>query len=134
MEVMTMEPERLRKLVRRDVVVVGFGTLIAIWTYSLVVAVAFGTLSKITAGRAEVAVAVVVSVFCVWWWASGPRELMRDRMMVLIPVFLIAGPGLIGVHNLGGGLIVAILSGAVGFAAACALGVMWGGRKRDARS
>ncbi len=109
-------------------------TLIAIWTYSLVVAVAFGTLSKITAGRAEVAVAVVVSVFCVWWWASGPRELMRDRMMVLIPVFLIAGPGLIGVHNLGGGMIVAILSGAVGFAAACALGVMWGSRKRDARS
>ena len=131
MEVMTMEPERLRKLVRRDVVVVGFGTLIAIWTYSLVAAVAFGTLSKVTAGRAEVAVAVVVSVFCVWWWASGPRELMRDRMMVLIPVFLIAGPGLIGVHNLGGGMIVAILSGAVGFAAACALGIMWGSRKCD---
>ena len=59
---------------------------------------------------------------------------MRDRMMVLIPVFLIAGPGLIGVHNLGGGLIVAVRSGAVGFAAACMLGLMWGSRKRDARS
>ncbi len=134
MEVMAMEPESLRKLVRRDLYVVCAGSLIAIWTYSLVAAVAFGTMSEITAGRVEVAIAVVVSVFCVWWWASGPRGLMRDRMMVLIPVFLIAGPGLIGVHNLGGGMIVAILSGAVGFAAACALGIMWGSRKRDARS
>ena len=129
-----MEPESLRKLVRRDVVVVAAGTLIAIWTYSLVAAVYFGTLSKVTAGRAEVAVAVIVSAGCVWWWASGPRELMRDRIMVLIPVFLIAGPGLIGVHNLGGGLIVGVLSGAVGFAAAGALGLMWGGRKRGSRA
>ncbi len=134
MEVVTMEPESLRKLVRRDVVVVAAGTLIAIWTYSLVAAVAFGTLSELTAGRAEVAVAVAVSAWCVWWWASGPPELMRDRLMVLIPVFLIAGPGLIGVHNLGGGIIVGVLSGAVGFAAAGVLGMMWGGRKRRARS
>ena len=50
--------------------------------------------------------------------------------MVLIPVFLIAGPGLIGVHNLGGGLVVGILSGAIGFAAAGVLGLLWGGRDR----
>jgi hypothetical protein len=130
MELVTMERESLRKLVRRDVVVVGAGTLIAVWTYSLVAAVVLGAVSELSAGRAEVAVAVVVSAFCVWWWASGPRELMRDRVMVLIPVFLIAGPGLIGVHNLGGGLVVGILSGAVGFAAAGALGLMWGGRRR----
>ena len=81
------EPERLRKLVRRDVVVVGFGTLIAIWTYSLVAAVAFGTLSKVTAGRAEVASGGGrVRVLCVVV-GLGPRELMRDRMMVLIPGF-----------------------------------------------
>ena len=43
MEVMAMEPESLRKLVRRDLVVVCAGSLIAIWTYSLVAAVAFGT-------------------------------------------------------------------------------------------
>ena len=42
MEVVTMEPESLRKLVRRDVVVVAAGTLIAIWTYSLVAAVTSG--------------------------------------------------------------------------------------------
>jgi hypothetical protein len=125
-----MERESLRKLVRRDVVVVGAGTLIAVWTYSLVAAVALGAVSELTAGRAEVAVAVIVSAFCVWWWAAGPPELMRDRIMVLIPVFLIAGPGLIGVHNLGGGLVVGILSGAVGFAAAGVLGMMWGSRRR----
>ena len=33
-----MEPERLRKLVRRDLVVTAIGSLIAIWTYSLVAA------------------------------------------------------------------------------------------------
>jgi hypothetical protein len=129
-ELVTMERESLRKLVRRDVVVVGAGTLIAVWTYSLVAAVALGAVSELTAGRAEVAVAVIVSAFCVWWWAAGPPELMRDRIMVLIPVFLIAGPGLIGVHNLGGGLVVGILSGAVGFAAAGVLGMMWGSRRR----
>jgi hypothetical protein len=73
---------------------------------------------------------VLVSAFCVWWWASGPVGMMRDRLMVLIPVFLIAGPGLIGVHNLGGGIVVGILSGAIGFAAAGVLGLLWGGRKR----
>ncbi len=130
MQIVSMEPESLRKLVRRDVVVVAAGTLIAIWTYSLVAAVAFGAVSELTAGRVEVAVAVCVLVFCVWWWAAGPPELMRDRVMVLIPVFLIAGPGLIGVHNLGGGMVVGILSGAIGFAAAGVLGLMWGGRQR----
>ncbi len=74
--------------------------------------------------------AVLVSAFCVWWWASGPPGMMRDRLMVLIPVFLIAGPGLIGVHNLGGGIVVGILSGAIGFAAAGVLGLLWGGRNR----
>ena len=88
-----MEPERLRKLVRRDLVVVAMGSLIAIWTYSLVAAVELGSLSELTAGRVQVAVAVLVSVFCIYWWAAGPPEFMRDRVMVLIPVFLIAGPG-----------------------------------------
>ena len=130
MNAVAMDPERLRKLVRRDLVVTATGSLIAIWTYSLVAAAAFGSLSELTAGRVEVAVAVLVSAFCVWWWASGPPGMMRDRLMVLIPVFLIAGPGLIGVHNLGGGIVVGILSGAIGFAAAGVLGLLWGGRNR----
>ncbi len=125
-----MEPERLRKLVRRDLVVVGAGSLIAIWAYSLIAAVELGTLSRVTAGRAAVAVAVVVSVGCVYWWAAGPPDMRRDRLLVLIPAFLIAGPGLVGVHYLGGDIVVGILSGAVGFAAAGVFGLMWGGRRR----
>ncbi len=50
---------------------------------------------------------------------------LRDRLIVLTPVFLIAGPGLIGVHDLGGGVAVGILSGAVGFSAAAILGIAW---------
>ena len=49
---------------------------------------------------------------------------------MLTPVFLIAGPGLIGVHDLGGGLAVGILSGAVGFSAAAMLGIVWSSRGR----
>jgi len=89
MSAVTMEQERLRKLVRRDVVVVAAGSLIAIWTYSLVAAAAFGSISEITAGRAMVAVAVLVSVFCVYWWAAGPPEFMRDRV---IPAADVATP------------------------------------------
>ena len=58
-----MDPESLRKLVRRDLAVTAAGTLIAIWTYSLVAAAAFVSLSELTAGRVEVAVAVLVSAF-----------------------------------------------------------------------
>jgi hypothetical protein len=130
MESVGIEREPLRKLVRRDLIVTVVGSLIAIWTYSIVAAAAFGSISELTAGRVEVAVASVVSAFCVWWWASGPPGLMRDRLMVLIPVFLVAGPGLIGLRNLGGGLVVGILSSAVGFAAAAMFGFLWGGRKR----
>ncbi len=129
MSVVTMERESLQKLVKRDVALVVVGSLIALWTYSLVAAVAVGAISSVNAGRVEVGVAVVVSATCVWWWAAGPREMMLDRVLVLIPVFLVAGPGLIGVHNLGGGVAVGIISGAVGFAAACAFGLLWGGRK-----
>jgi hypothetical protein len=55
---------------------------------------------------------------------------MRDRIIVLTPVFLIAGPGLVGVSDLGGGFAVAILSGAVGFSAAAMLGLAWSSRRR----
>ncbi len=134
MEFVATERESLQKLVKRDLILVSVGSVIAIWTYSIVAAQALGAVSELTAGRIEVAVAVVLSCACVWWWASGPKGLMKDRVLVLIPVFLIAGPGLLGVHNLGGDLIVAALSGAVGFAAACALGLMWSGRKRGRTS
>jgi hypothetical protein len=124
-----MQQEDLRKLVRRDLIIAGGGSLIAIWTWAVIVAARLGFLSRITAGRVTVAAGVVVGVGCLWWWASGPRSLLRDRYLVLAPLFIIAGPALIGIHYLGGGFVTAIISGAVGMTAAAMLGIAWSGRR-----
>jgi hypothetical protein len=127
---MTLPPDQLRPPVRRDLMVAGGGALLAIWSLAIVAAARFGLVSTLTSGRVVVAIAAVVGAVCVWSWAAGPREYLRDRLIVMTPVFLIAGPGLIGVHDLGGGIAVGILSGAVGFSAAALLGLAWGSRRR----
>jgi hypothetical protein len=127
---MTLPPEQLRRLVRRDLVVAGGGAFLAVAAAAFLVAGRLGIISELAAGRIAVVLAVVVGVVCFYWWAAGPRAYMRDRVIVLTPVFLIAGPGLIGVNDLGGGIAVAILSGAVGFSAAAILGMVWSGRGR----
>jgi hypothetical protein len=127
---MTLPPDQLRRLVRRDLTIAGVGAFVAIAAAAFLVAGRLGIISTLTAGRIAVAAAAVVGVVCFWSWAAGPREYLRDRLIVLTPVFLIAGPGLIGVHDLGGGVAVGILSGAVGFSAAAMLGIAWGSRRR----
>ncbi|HXD69294.1 MAG TPA: hypothetical protein VN615_05500 [Gaiellales bacterium] len=127
---MTLPPEQLRRLVRRDLYVAGGGAFAAIAALAFLVAGRLGIISEVTAGRIAVVLAVVVGVVCFSWWAVGPREYMRDRIIVLTPVFLIAGPGLVGVSDLGGGVAVAVLSGAVGFSAAAMLGMAWSSRRR----
>jgi hypothetical protein len=126
---MTLPPEQLRRLVRRDLYVAGGGAFAAIAALAFLVAGRLGIISELTAGRIAVALAVVVGVVCFYWWAAGPRQYMCDRIIVLTPVFLIAGPGLVGVSDLGGGVAVAILSGAVGFSAAAMLGMAWSSRR-----
>jgi hypothetical protein len=126
---MTLPPDQLRRLVRRDLMVAGGGALLALWALALVIAARIGVISELTAGRVVVATAAIVGAVCIWSWAAGPREYLRDRIIVLTPVFLIAGPALVGVHYLGGGLAVGILSGAVGFSAAALLGLAWGSRR-----
>ena len=127
---MTLPPDQLRRLVRRDVMIAGVGAFVAIATAAFLVAGRLGIISTLAAGRIAVAAAAVVGAVCFWSWAAGPREYLRDRLIVLTPVFLIAGPGLVGVHDLGGGVAVGILSGAVGFSAAAMLGIAWGSRHR----
>jgi hypothetical protein len=127
---MTLPPDQLRRLVRRDLIVAGGGALLAVWSLALVAAARFGVISTVNSGRAVVATSAVVGAGCIWWWASGPRVYLRERLIVLTPVFLIAGPGLIGVHDLGGGVVVGILSGALGFSAAAILGLAWASRRR----
>jgi hypothetical protein len=123
---MTLPPDQLRRLVRRDVILAGVGSLLAVWAVALIVAARIGLISELTSGRVVVGTAVIVGAACFWSWAAGPREYLRDRMIVLTPVFLIAGPALIGVHDLGGG----VLSGAIGFSAAAILGLSWSSRRR----
>jgi hypothetical protein len=127
---MTLPPDQLRRLVRGDVAIAAGGSFLAIAAAAFLVAGRLGIISTLTAGRLAVAIAAVVGAVCFWRWASGPREYLRDRIIVLTPVFLIAGPALIGVHDLGGGIAVGILSGAVGFSAAALLGIAWGSRHR----
>jgi hypothetical protein len=126
---MTLPPDQLRRLVRRDLMVAGGGAFLAIAAAAFLVAGRLGFMSELDAGRLAVALAAIVGVVCFYWWAAGPRIYLRDRIIVLTPVFLIAGPGLIGVNDLGGGLAVGILSGAVGFSAAAILGIVWSSRR-----
>jgi len=126
---MTLPPEQLRRLVRRDLIVAGGGAFLAVAAVAFLVAGRLGVISELNAGRLAVALAAIVGVGCFYWWAAGPRMYMRDRIIVLTPVFLIAGPGLIGVNDLGGGIAVAIISGAVGFSAAAILGMAWSSRR-----
>jgi hypothetical protein len=122
---MTLPPEELRRLVRRDLIVAGGGAFLAVAAAAFLVAGRLGILSELSTGRIAVALAAIVGAVCFYWWAAGPRAYLRDRIIVLTPVFLIAGPGLVGVSELGGGVAVGILSGAVGFSAAALLGVAW---------
>ena len=128
---MSLTQRDLQRLVRRDVVLAGAGSVVALAVAVLLVAAHVRLLPVLTSARLVAGVAVVVVAACVFSWASGPRSLLRDRVIVLIPMFLIAGPGLIAVHQLGGGTVTIMLSSAVGVVAAVALGMMWSARRRS---
>jgi hypothetical protein len=99
---------------------------------AILVAAKLGYLATVNAARVAIVATLVVAIVCIGWWiGGGPRHYLRDRVIVLSPLFLVAGPGLIGVNDLGGGAAVAILSGALGFTAAAALGLAWSARRRS---
>jgi hypothetical protein len=124
-----LTPADLQTLVRRDLTAAVAGTVAALVAAAAVAAGHLGLVSEVNGGRVAVALAALAGAGCLWWWTSGPRGLMRDRLLVVAPVFLVSGPGLVGVHDLGGGLAVAILSGGLGFAAAAAAGLVWSARR-----
>ena len=86
-------------------------------------------MSETAAATVVVVLAAVIGAACFFRFGSGPRELWRDRLIVLAPVFLVAAPAIVAVHDLGGGPVVAILSGAAGSAAAVMLGVGFASRR-----
>jgi hypothetical protein len=127
---MSLSPDDLRRLVRRDVMVAGAGSAVALAAFAVLAAGKLGLLSQLTADRVIVAAAVLVAVASMYAWVSGPRELRRDRYIVFVPVCVIALPALLSLADLGAGIAVVVLSGTVGFGAAIAFGLAWSGRRR----
>jgi hypothetical protein len=127
---MTDSSSDLRRLVRRDLAVTLIGALLAVWLAGVWAAGRFGFVSTRTAATVVVALATVLCVGCLGWWAAGPRQWLRERYLVLIPVFLGAPWAVLGLHDLGASTIAVMLSSALGFTAAVALGFAWASRRR----
>ena len=125
-----LTPEELQRLVKVDVLVAGIGTAAAIVALAVLVVGRLDLISVTAAATVAVAIAAVVGAACFFQFGSGPRELWRDRLLVVAPVFLVAAPGIVGLNDLGAGPIVAILSGAAGFGAAGVLGAAFAARRR----
>ena len=125
-----LTPDELQRLVRVDVLVAGIGTAAAIVALAVLVAGRVDVVSETAAATVAVAVAAIVGAACFFQFGSGPRELWRDRLLVIAPVFLVAAPGIVGLNDLGAGPVVAILSGAAGFGAAVILGTALASRRR----
>jgi len=115
--------------VRGDVLVAGAAAGAAIAALALLAAGRLGFVSQDAAATAVVLIAAVAGIACFFRYGSGPRALWRDRLIVVAPVFLVAAPAIVAVHDLGGGPVVAILSGAAGSAAAVMLGVVFASRR-----
>jgi hypothetical protein len=125
-----LTPDELQRLVRVDVLVAGIGTAAAIVALAVLVVGRVDVVSETAAATVAVAIAAVVGAACFFQFGSGPRELWRDRLLVVAPVFLVAAPGIVGLNDLGAGPVVAILSGAAGFGAAVILGTALASRRR----
>jgi hypothetical protein len=125
-----LTPDELQRLVRVDVLVAGIGTAAAIVALAVLVVGRVDVVSEAAAATAAVAIAAAVGAACFFQFGSGPRELWRDRLLVVAPVFLVAAPGIVGLNDLGAGPVVAILSGAAGFGAAVILGTALASRRR----
>ena len=125
-----LTPAELQRLVKVDVLVAGIGTAAALVALAVLVVGRLDLISVTAAATVAVAIAAVVGAACFFQFGSGPRELWRDRLLVIAPVFLVAAPGIVGLNDLGAGPIVAILSGAAGFGAAIVLGAAFAARRR----
>ena len=108
---------------------VAAGLIAVVISMALLVMSWLGWIGIRHASTVVVAIATVIGIGCMARWVTGPAALRRDRFIVLIPVFLLAAPALYALNELGGGATVAIVSGAVGFTAAVALGLAWTSRR-----
>ena len=124
-----LSADELQRLVRGDVLVAGVAAAGALAALAFLVVGRLGLMSETAAATVVVAITAVIGVACFFRFGLGPRALWRDRLIVIAPVFLLAPAAIVAVHDLGGGPIVAILSGAAGSAAAVLLGVVLAARR-----
>ena len=82
---------------RRDVRLMAWGCLGAVVAVAAVAAGALDLVSERPAAWLALVVAAVVWVACLGSWLRGPRALLRDRYLLLMPVFLTAGPAVIAI-------------------------------------
>jgi hypothetical protein len=127
---MAEAPAELRKLVRRDVTVAAVGSVVAFWLASIVLVGHFGLIDETSAATAVVAISAVLCFACLLWWAAGPREYLRDRYLVLVPVFFAAPSTALALYDLGAGFAAVAISAAFGFGAAIAGGLALASRRR----
>ncbi len=93
-------PPELSELVRRDVRVFAVGSVLALVALGLIGLGSAGVIDARTAAAWAVVIGMLVAVGSVAWWMAGPRELRRERYMVLTPASLAALPVLAGLHRL----------------------------------
>jgi hypothetical protein len=119
----------IRDLVRRDIAVAGVGAVLGVLAWFVLVLSALDVVGRRAGATTIVALATVSAFGCFVWWLAGPRELRRDRFMVLTPIFLVAVPGVVSLNRLGGGVTVVLISSLVGFSAAVAAGLALASRR-----
>jgi drug/metabolite transporter (DMT)-like permease len=118
-----------RTLVRRDLMMVGAGVVAALLAAGVLVAAKLDVIGDKPAATIVVVIAIIVAVACVASWLAGPDELRRDRYILGVPVFLVAGPALFAFSSLGGGSAVVVVSSAIAFSAAIAAGLALASRR-----
>jgi hypothetical protein len=111
------------------VLVAGIAASAAVVALAVVAVGRLDVVSVTAAATFAVAVTAVIGAVCFFQFGSGPRALWRDRLLVIAPVFLAAPPAIVGLHDLGAGAVVAMLSGAAGFGAAVFLGAAYATRR-----
>jgi hypothetical protein len=93
--------EDLGRLARRDVAVFVAGTAAAAVGIVLFAVSRAGLVREHAAAIVVLIVAMAVCLPSLAWWSAGPVRLLRSRIMVLVPVFLLAGPALASLLVLG---------------------------------
>ncbi len=105
------------------------GSLLAIWLAGLELVGHVGLISVDVAATVAVAGSALLCFGCLIWWASGPRQWLRERYLVLVPVFIAAPAAVLALYDLGAPFAAVVLSAAFGFGAAIAAGLAVASRR-----